>query len=63
MGVEIAREGRGSRLRVFIDYELPEGWVTSCLGWLFGRFYAHGVLDQMLTGALKEFTTRHAAAA
>jgi hypothetical protein len=63
MGVEIAHEGRGSRLRVFIDYELPEGWFTSWLGWLFGRFYARWCVDQMLTGVLKEFTARHAAAA
>ena len=63
MGIEITPEREGSRLRVFIDYQLPAGPVTYWLGWLFGRLYARWCVDQMLTGALKQFTQRHVAAA
>jgi hypothetical protein len=63
MGLKITSEAQGSRLRVFIDYQLPEGWVTYWLGWLFGRFYARWCVGQMLTGVLKQFTQRRAAAA
>ena len=63
MGLKITSEARGSRLRVFIDYQLPEGWVTYWLGWLFGRFYARWCVGQMLTGVLKQSMQRRAAAA
>jgi hypothetical protein len=63
MGVHITPEGGGSRLRVFIDYQLPDGWVTYWLGWLFGRFYAGWCVRQMLSGVQRSFTPRKAAAA
>ena len=63
MGVQIAPEGGGSRLRVFIDYQFPDGWVTYWLGWVFGRFYAEWCVHQMLAGVQKNFTPQHAAAA
>lgn len=43
-------EQRGSRLRVFIDYELPNGWLTYWLGLLFGGLYAKWCVKQMLAG-------------
>ena len=62
MGVQITPEGAGSRLRVFIDYQLPEGWVTCWLGWVFGGFYAQWCVGQMLAGALRHFAQRGAVA-
>jgi Polyketide cyclase / dehydrase and lipid transport len=63
MGVEITPVRDGSRMRVFIDYELPKGWVNSWLGFLFGRFYAKWCIDRMLEGAVEKFATRYPAAA
>ena len=57
MGVEITPESRGSRLRVFIDYDLPTGW-TLVLGWLFGDFYARWCVKQMLAGTSDQFRER-----
>ena len=54
MGVEIRPDGRGSRVRVFIDYELPKG-VTLWLGWVFGDFYAKWCVRQMLAGTSDRF--------
>ena len=62
MGVQITPEPGGSRLRVFIDYHLPDGPVTYWLGWLFGRLYARWCVDQMLTGVVKQLVPRAAAA-
>ena len=50
MGIEITPEAAGSRLRVYIDYELPTGWASYWLGLLFGGFYARWCVDQMLAG-------------
>ena len=55
MGVEISPERQGSRLRVFIDFDLPTGWATHWLGRLFGSLYARWCVRQMLTGAAKHF--------
>jgi hypothetical protein len=62
MGVLITPERGGSRLRVFIDYRLPDGPVTYWLGWLFGGLYARWCVDQMLTGVVKQLVPRAAAA-
>ena len=62
MGVQITPERGGSRLRVFIDYRLPDGPVTYWLGWLFGGLYARWCVDQMLTGVVKQLVPRAAAA-
>ena len=62
MGVQVTPEPGGSRLRVFIDYRLPDGRVTRWLGWLFGRLYARWCVDQMLTGVVKQLVPRAAAA-
>src|SRR5262245_33157784 len=63
MGVEITPEKRGSRLRVFIDYDLPRGWATNWLGRLFGGIYARWCVNQMLTGATTHFARLDRAAA
>jgi hypothetical protein len=63
MGVRITPEQAGSRLRVFIDYELPDGPITRCLGWLLGGFYARWCVAQMANGVRDSFNARPAAAA
>ena len=63
MGVEITQVDGGSRVRVFIDYELPKAWITYWLGMLFSRFYAGWCVDQMLDGVRKAFASRHPVAA
>ena len=62
MGVEIRPESRGSRLRVFIDYDLPTGW-TSWLGLLFGGIYARWCVKQMLAGTSAHFSAQGTIAA
>jgi len=51
MGVEIVPEGDGSRLRVFIDYDLPTPASTRWLGYLLGGTYARWCVRQMLRSA------------
>lgn len=63
MGFRVTPENRGSRLRVFIDYDLPTGWATYWLGLLFGGVYANWCVAQMLSGASRHFSSRVAAAA
>ena len=63
IGIEVAPENGGSRLRVFIDYEPPDGWATKWLGRIFGGMYAKWCVDQMLTGAAMNFAPVHSAAA
>lgn len=58
MGIHITPENGGSRLRVFIDYDLPAGWATRCLGFLFGGLYARWCVRQMLEGASSHFRMR-----
>ena len=62
MGIEIRPENRGSRLRVFIDYDLPTGW-SSWLGLLFGGFYAGWCVKQMLAGTSARFSAHGTVAA
>ena len=54
MGVEITPESRCSRLRVFIEYDLPHG-LTRVLGWLFADFYARWCVNQMIAGTSDRF--------
>ena len=51
MGLEITAETYGSRLRVFIDYELPTALSTRWFGYLFGGVYAKWCVRQMLQSA------------
>lgn len=63
LGVEIEPEESGSRVRVFINYELPNGSAAYWLGRLFGPFYAEWCVDQMLTGVARAFPPRQTAVA
>jgi hypothetical protein len=63
MGIEISGEGGGSRLRVFIDYELPGGPLTRWLGVCFAGLYARWCVNQMLAGVAGRFRSPPAAAA
>lgn len=63
MGFQITPDKPGSRLRVFIDYDLPTGWVTYWLGRLFGGTYAKWCVAEMLSGAARHFSTDFVAAA
>lgn len=63
MGIQISAEHQRSRLRVFIDYELPTTWRTRWLGWLFGGIYAKWCVRQMTEGTLRHFERREADAA
>jgi hypothetical protein len=55
MGFEIAPEGAGCRLRVFIDYGLPERGVSRLLGTLLGRRYARWCVRRMVQDAVARF--------
>jgi Polyketide cyclase / dehydrase and lipid transport len=46
MGLELKRENGNSRLRVFIDYDLPTGRAARWLGRVFGGMYATWCVDQ-----------------
>src|SRR5574338_477605 len=54
MGFEIAPDGDGSQLRVFIDYDEPSGpWRVA--GKLLGGAYARRCTRRMAQGAAKQF--------
>ena len=56
MGFELTPEaGDGSRLRVFIDYALPERGLAHWLGRLFGRSYARWCTRRMVADAVRQF--------
>lgn len=55
MGFEVTPTESGSRLRVFIDYELPERGIGHYLGWLFGPYYARWCTRQMVNDAATHF--------
>jgi hypothetical protein len=57
MGFEITPEEHGSRLRVFIDYALPERAPARWLGHLFGRYYARWCTQQMVDDAIQYFAS------
>lgn len=44
-----------SQLTVSIAYDLPEGWGTRLLGWLFGGFYARWCTNRMASDAARYF--------
>ena len=56
MGFEITRQSTSSLLRVFIDYDLPEPWLTRLLGNLLGGFYARWCTESMAKDAAAYFT-------
>lgn len=55
MGFELASVPEGTRLRVFIEYDIPTGRVTRCLGRLMGDAYARWCVRMMLADAVRSF--------
>jgi hypothetical protein len=55
MGFDLQPLVKGSTLRVFIDYALPDGPVTRWLGRLLGPQYARWCTQQMLDDAVGYF--------
>ena len=55
MGFELAPERARTRLRVFIDYDLPEGPVARISGRLFASAYARWCTAQMVRDASRHF--------
>lgn len=54
MGFDIAASKLGSRLEVFIEYDLPV-WPWRLLGWIAGRFYAAWCVRSMANDAARRF--------
>ena len=55
MGFEIAARGDTSDLRIFIDYDLPQGPVTFWLGRLLSAYYARWCVRQMVDDSVRHF--------
>lgn len=59
MGYEITPKTQSSRLRVFINYALPDGPISYWLGRLFGNFYARWCTQRMTNDAATHFQNRN----
>lgn len=57
LGFALSPSGDGSRLRVFIDYDLPHQGINRWLGKVFGRTYARWCTEQMVGDAATRFNT------
>ena len=55
MGFDVHAAGRGSGVRMWIDYDLPPRDPGRWLGRLFGRAYAKWCTEQMLRGCREAF--------
>lgn len=55
MGFEIVPQGNSSRLRIFIDYALPESLPAHWLGRVFGGWYARWCTQRMVGDVEKYF--------
>lgn len=55
MGFEIKPLGDSSHLRVFIDYDLPQGFWTRLMGLLLGNYYARWCVERMVADAVRHF--------
>lgn len=58
MGFEITPAGKGSRLRVFIDYDPPQTTTGRILGGLFAPMYARWCVNRMAQDAQRHFRAR-----
>lgn len=58
MGLELSPSGAGSRLRVYIRYDLPVAWFPRLLGMVFGRAYARWCTSKMVNDARSHFAAR-----
>ena len=59
MGFTIAANSGAAVLLVFLQYDLPAGWIGHLLGWLFGRVYASWCIGSMLADASGHFAKRN----
>ena len=57
MGFELKPADGGAELRVWIDYELPSTGVGRWLGSFPGRFYARWCVQQMVSDAVRHFSS------
>jgi hypothetical protein len=55
MGFDIAPRDGGSRLTVFIDYNLPAHGISRLLGRMFGQWYASWCTRRMTEDAVSSF--------
>jgi hypothetical protein len=55
MGFEIAPAGAHSKLRVFIEYNLPTGLMCRILGCVFAPLYARWCVRSMVRDARRQF--------
>jgi hypothetical protein len=55
LGFEITEQGKSSKLRIFIDYNLPTTTSLRWLGRMFGKLYAKWCVQQMVDDARKYF--------
>ena len=60
LGFELSTEGQGSRLRVFIDYELPRKGAGRLLGRYLGASYARWCTERMASDAAARFAANPA---
>jgi hypothetical protein len=58
LGFEITEQDKSSKLRVFIDYNLPTTPSSRWLGLVFGKLYAKWCVQQMVDDARKHFMRR-----
>ncbi len=57
MGFEVESSGASSRLRVFVDYDLPNTLLGGVLGVLFAPLYARWCVTRMAIDARAHFKT------
>lgn len=57
LGFKITPENNNSKLKVYIDYELPRSLRTHWLGILFGGMYAKMCVQQMTNGVKNHFNS------
>ena len=57
MGFTVQLEKAGSRLEVFIEYALPNGFLAGRFGRLLGGFYARWCTRRMVDDAVAHFRT------
>jgi len=62
LGFELSPDGAGSRVRIFIDYDLPARPPALWLGMLLGRFYARWCTGRMAKDAVTHFNDTDPAA-
>ena len=62
MGFELAPGDNFTKLRVFIDYNIPKNGFGYILGILFGKFYARWCTEKMAKDAAAQFEVNGAIA-